>query len=170
MKKNAVEEANIELTEEEQKETARMNERETLDALFKLGNFRNEESERKTIELKRNGATVLSFRIRPISEEENDACLRENSTYKKDKRTGIVTRTKTDQIRYRSHLIYMATIDEDKYIWENRTAWDRFSVLSAPDLISAVLTQGEKTKIIEAISAVSGYGDDYADDEETAKN
>ncbi len=158
------------MSEEIEKENVRMNEKETLEALFALGNYRDDAASRKLVELKRGGKTVLSFRVRPLSEEENDSCLKNNSVHKKDKRTGVVTRIKTDKSRYRSELIYTATVDEDKYIWENRKAWEQYAVASAPDLISAVLQQGEKDRIIAVISEISGYGDEDADEEETAKN
>lgn len=161
-----------EMSKEAEKEFVRMNEKETLDALFMLGNYRDDKENYKTVELRRGGKVVLSFRVRPLSEEENEQCLKENSVHKKDKRTGIINRIKTDRSRYRSGLIYTATVDEDKYIWENRKAWEQYAVASAPDLISAVLQQGEKDRIIEVIAKTSGYedDDDDADEEKTAKN
>ena len=70
--------------------------------------------------------------------------------------------------KFRSWLIYAATVDEDRAkTWDNKQAQEALGVLQGVDMIDAVLLSGEKDRIIDRINEISGYGDDV---EETAKN
>ena len=70
--------------------------------------------------------------------------------------------------KFRSWLIYTATVDEDRAkLWDNKQAQQAFNVLQGVDVIDCVLLSGEKDRIIDRINEISGY-DDEAD--ETAKN
>ena len=70
--------------------------------------------------------------------------------------------------RYRSQLIYEATVDEDREkIWDNKEAWKKLSVLNGIDLVEVVLKAGEKEAILDKLDEISGYQPSV---EEVAKN
>ena len=70
--------------------------------------------------------------------------------------------------RYRSQLIYEATVDEDREkIWDNRAAWNKLNVLNGIDLVEVVLKAGEKDAILEKLDEISGYQPNV---EEVVKN
>jgi len=71
-------------------------------------------------------------------------------------------------VRYRSALIYQATVDEDREkIWNNKDAWKELNVLNGIDLIEKTLLAGEKDAVLELVDKISGY---TATTEEVAKN
>lgn len=163
-----IESNGMEMTKEEKNGFIRKYEDDILGGLLAAGAYKDDDSENKTIQIIRQGAVVLEFRVRPVSEEENAKYQKRNSTYKRNKVSGEKIRTEFDRTRYRSQLIYEATVDEDREkIWDNKAAWNKFAVLNGIDLIDCVLKAGEKERIIDTISEISGFGEEP---EDTAKN
>lgn len=80
----------------------------------------------------------------------------------------------TNTVKYRSALIYEATIQSDREnLWDNKKIWDAlnqkgFQIMNGLDVIEYTLKSGEKDRIIEAIDKLSGYDSDNL--EEVAKN
>lgn len=166
MKKDMID--NTELNEEESRELTRKYEDDILGGLMAAAAFHTDEDDIATINIVRKGATVLSFRIRPLGEEEYLKARKENTVYKRNKQIGTRVADHVDTAKYRSQLIYDATVDDDKRkIWDNREAWNMFAVVNGIDLIDAVLKAGEKDAIIDKLDEISGY---QLSMEETAKN
>lgn len=128
------------------------------------------QQERKVIEIARKGKVFFRFSIRPLTEEEYNACRDKATKYKKNRRLGGIKMPEdTDAARYRSFLIYEATVPEDqKKVWNNKAAWDQLNVLSGVQLIDKVLLPGEKEAVIEQIDKLSGY--DLDDESEEAED
>jgi len=145
-----------------------MNENELLRGLIEAGTEKEKESAYKKIQIKRGGSLRFEFRIRPVSEEESITCHEHATRYAPRKRGQPKKEIETNMAKFRSWLIYTATVDEDrKKTWDNKKAQEALDVLNGVDLIDAVLLSGEKDRIIEEINNISGYGDDMDD---TAKN
>ncbi len=158
----------IELTEEENKGQLRAYENDILKGLLAAANFKTEEDNIHPVEIARNGVVLFTFRIRPLSEEEYQTCKEKNTKYVRNKQLGIRFPENTDSVRYRSALIYQATIDEDREkTWNNKEAWKALNVLNGIDLIDKILLAGEKDAILEIIDKISGY---TVTTEELAKN
>lgn len=119
----------------------------------------------QTIEIARRGKVYFRFRIHPLTEAEYNACRDKATKYKKNRRLGgIKMPEEQDNSRYRSLLIYEATVDEDRAkIWNNKKVWDQLDVISGVQLIDKVLLPGEKEAVIEQIDKLSGY--DLEDDD-----
>lgn len=150
------------------KEQLLMSENDILKGLLELGNERNDEANYKPIEIRRNGRLVLAFRIRPLTEDENQICLRRATKYAANKPGQPKVAIETNASKYRSHMIYTATVDEDrKKIWDNKEAQKQLNVLQATDLIDCVLLAGEKSRIIDIIDSISGWNEEV---DELAKN
>lgn len=146
------------LTKEERQDFLRSYENDILGGLLAAANFREDESEIHPVEIARNGTVFFKFRIRPLSEAEYNRCREKYTTYKRNKQFGIRIPEKTDTERYRSLLIYTATLAEDrKQVWDNREAWRALDVLTAVDLIDRVLKSGEKDAVLDLIDKISGY-------------
>ena len=153
---------------EELKEFTRKYEDDILGGLIAAASYKTDEDDVAQINIVRNDAIVLSFRIRPMSEEEFMKCRKDNTEYKKNRQTGVRVAEKVNAARYRAQLIYAATVKEDREkIWNNRNAWDKLSVATGIDLVEVVLKAGEKDAIIEKLEEISGYQSDM---ETTAKN
>lgn len=157
----------VEMTDEENKAQLRIYENDILKGLLQAAAYKNDEESIKKIEVARNGVVLFSFHVRPLSEEEYQECREKNTKYVRNKQLGIKFPENTNSVRYRSELIYRATIDEDREkIWDNKDAWKALNVLSGVDLVDKILLAGEKDAILEIIDKISGY----TTMEETAKN
>lgn len=110
------------------------------------------------IEIARRGKVLFRFRIRPLSDQEYEEA-REKATVYTRNNLGIRIVQEVNTSRYRSWLIYKATVDEDRRrVWQNREAWKRLGVLSGVDMIDRVLFAGEKDAVVRKIDEISGYG------------
>lgn len=165
-KTNQVED--IELTDEENKAQLRTYENDILKGLLTAANFKTEEDNIHPVEIARNGVVLFGFRVRPLTEEEYQNCKEKNTKYVRNKQLGIKFPENTDSVRYRSALIYQATIEEDRAkVWDNKEAWRRLNILNGIDLVDKTLLAGEKDAVLEVIDKISGYS---ATTEEIAKN
>lgn len=145
-----------------------MDENALLRGLIEAGTEKDNEKTYRQIQIKRGGVLKFVFRIRPVSEEESIACHDHATKFAPRKRGQPKREIETNQAKFRSWLIYTATVDEDrKKLWDNKKAQDALDVLQGVDMIDAVLLSGEKDRVIDVINEISGYGDDM---EETAKN
>ncbi len=145
-----------------------MDENALLRGLIEAGNEKDNESTYRQIQIKRGGVLKFVFRIRPVSEEESIACHDHATKFAPRKRGQPKREIETNTAKFRSWLIYTATVDEDrKKLWDNKKAQEALDVLQGVDMIDAVLLSGEKDRVIDVINEISGYDDDM---EETAKN
>ncbi len=155
-------------TETPTQEEILMNEKDILRGLIEAGTEKDNESAYKKIKIKRGGVLKFEFRIRPVSEEESVACHEHATKFAPRKKGQPKMEIETNTAKFRSWLIYTATVDEDrKKTWDNRQAQEALNVLQGVDMIDAVLLSGEKDRIIDEINEISGYGEDL---EDTAKN
>ena len=161
-------EVTTEMTQEEKNATIRKYEDEILGGLIAAASYKTDEDDIAQIDIVRNGAVVISFRIRPLGEEEYLQCKRDNTVYRKNRNLGTRVADHVDGGRYRSQLIYEATVEEDREkVWNNHRAWEQLNVLNGIDLVETVLKAGEKDAIIDKLDEISGYKPTV---EETAKN
>lgn len=157
--------AGVEIVTEEE---ILMNESELLRGLIEAGTEKEKETSYRKIQIKRGGILKFEFRIRPVSEEESLACHERATKFAPRKRGQPKREIETNIAKFRSWLIYTATVDEDRAkTWDNKKAQEALNVLQGVDLIDAVLLSGEKDRIIDEINEISGYGDDI---NEIAKN
>jgi hypothetical protein len=128
---------------------------------------RDKDQETVKIEVARNGKVYFSFRVRGLTEEEDNACREQASKYVLNKRTGMKIRDNFNPVKYRSLLIYRATVEEDrKRLWDNQEVWAKLNVLAGWQLIDKVLMAGEKDAILAKIEEISGFKDENEEIEE----
>ena len=94
---NLENEAAVEMTEDEKKATVRKYENDILGGLMAAAAYKTDAEEAVPIEIKRNGAVVLSFRIRPMGEDEYLKCKKDNTNYKRNKQLGTRVAESVDQ-------------------------------------------------------------------------
>ena len=166
------EEINMEETEAQMtQEEILMSEGDLLAGLLDLGKSKDESLNYKKISIKRDGVLKLEFRVRPLTEDESQTCLRRAHKYAPTKPGQTKRIIETDSAKYRSYLILTATIDEDrKKVWDNKAAQTQLGVLQSVDMIDRVLLAGEKNRILEVIDEISGFNDETDITGETAKN
>lgn len=163
------EEINIEDDTPQTQEEILLNESEILAGLLTLGKSKDEITNYKKIQIKRDGKVVLEFRVRPLSEDESQGCLCGAHKYAPTKPGQPKRIIETNNALYRSRLIYTATVDEDrKKVWDNKQAQMALNILQGVDMIDVVLLAGEKSRIIDVIDEISGFADEAI--EENIKN
>lgn len=151
-----------------EREEILMSEKDILAGLLALGNTKDDSENYRKVQIKRKGVRLLEFRVRPISEDENQKCFKQATRYAPSKPGQPKKPIETDQAKYRSFIIYTATVDDDRAkVWDNREAMNQLDVMQGVDMIDRVLIHGEKERVLDVINEISGFGDDM---EELAKN
>lgn len=162
-----------EFTAEETKNQMRAFEGDILKGMLEAAKFQTDEV--RNIEVARGGKVFFTFRIRPLSEGEYEKCRKKHTKYVRNKQLGIKMPEDTNSVKYRSELIYTATVEEDrKKTWDNKQLWEALEkmgkgdVLTGTDVIDLVLMPGEKAAIVDQIDDLSGFDNDNL--EEVTKN
>lgn len=129
-----------------------------------------EDAEEETVKLDivRSGKHYFSFEVHPLSDAEVYAIRKKYTKYAKNRARGVKVAEELDMAKYRSSLIYNATIAEDqKKLWNNKSVQEGLRrkgkhIINALDVIDAVLLPGEKENVIDVINDISGYGSEDA--------
>lgn len=140
--------------------------------------YKNDEL--RQIDIVRDGKLYFSFRVHALGEEEANKCRKKYTKYVRNKQIGIKFAEETDNAKFRSSLIYHATVEEDRTkLWDNQQVWEGLRkqgvlVVTALDVIESVLLGGEKDRVIDEINKLSGFDSENLEEvenkmEETAK-
>ena len=138
-----------------------MNEGDILTRLLELEKEADNPENYRTIRIKRGENTKLVFRVRPVTEKESKTCVKRATPMAKNKNV----KPETDWVKYRSWMIYTATVAEDRLkIWDNREAQARMGVMEGWEIIDKVIFAGEKSRIMDIIAEISGFEDNDAEE------
>ena len=160
-----------EYTEEEAKSVIKANEEDFIQGLIDAVGFRDTETQR--IEIVRGGKLLFAFRIHPLNADDYNRCREKQTTYVRTKQLGMSFPENTDSTKYRSEIIYQATVKEDREkLWDNKTIWEALrdrevQIMGPLDVIEYSLLAGEKDRVLEAIDNLSGFDTNL---EEVTKN
>lgn len=158
-----------EMTEKEKQEEILENEEEVLAGLFAALDYVDNDDNELEIVVERKGVKYFKFKIKPLTEKDYQDLRKKHTKYVRNKNTGIKVASEVDSVRYRSELLYRATIPADrKRIWEDKTAMNRANVITPIDMVDKLLLAGEKDAILDQLDRLSGYEDDHL--EEIVKN
>ena len=111
--------------------------------------------------LKENGK-VVPFVIRPLTQEENAALLKQYRKVDKNSGTEIFNR-----IGYNQAMVAAAVVEPDLNSAELQKAW---GVLGPERVLTTMLYVGEYSKLMEEVQKLSGLDTDINDEIEEAKN
>lgn len=113
---------------------------------------------------------VMIFHVQSLREAEYTKIRERNTSYERNQRLGGMRVPRNlDAVRFRSELIYEATVEADrKEFWDNRELCDIYNVMDGIDCVEAVLLAGEKDKVVTVIETLSGFTTEY--DSEAVKN
>ena len=147
--------------QEQRTEETLMNEDDILQGLLDLGKSKEQTDSYRKIQIKRDGKLYIEFRIRPISEDESQECWRTATKYAPRRPNEPKKAIETNASLFRSHVIYTATIAEDKAkTWDNKQAMAAFNIFQGVEMIDRVIHAGEKARIIDVIDEISGFDSD----------
>lgn len=163
---NTVSLEELETTENMSQEEILENEGDLLSNLLDLAKRKEDESFFRKIDIQANGQSKVSFRLRPMTSEDIETCVKQATKPVKNHRGKY--EKEVNQRLYQSILIYEATIPEDqKNIWGNPQLKRALGVLDNFDMVDKLLLAGEKTQVFTVIDEMSGFNQDAVT---TAKN
>lgn len=168
-----------EFSKDETQNQLRTVENDFIAGMLEAAEYRTKET--RKIEIIRDGKLYFSFHIHAVGEEEADRCKKRHTKYVRNKNIGLKFAEETNSPRFRSSLIYNATDEKDRAeLWDNKKVWNGlngqgYPIVSALDVIEAVLLGGEKAQIIEEINKLSGFETENLEEvdqklEDAAKN
>lgn len=135
------------------------------EALLKAAAFKTADENITEVEIKRNGEVLFALHIHPVSDEDIALANKKATKFKDNpqgKKYGKI-QVGFDKAANKSWLIYLATTEEDQAkIWGN-PALKSLGVMEPWQAVDVLLTAGDKLKLLNEISEISGLGDD--DDE-----
>lgn len=146
-------------------------------SLLAAADFKVSDDNITEAEIKRNGNYLFSVHLHPISEP--DARMaRKKATITMPNPNGRKLppiEKDFDTAKFNAWLIYLATTEEDQQkIWGNQAIMQKYSCLQPVETIDILLTLGEKRKLADLVTDISGLDDDDDEDnvdvEEYAKN
>ena len=105
---------------------------------------------------------VVPFVIRPLTQEENAALLKQYRKVDKNSGTEIFNR-----IGYNQAMVAAAVVEPDLNSAELQKAW---GVLGPERVLTTMLYVGEYSKLMEEVQKLSGLDTDINDEIEEAKN
>jgi Phage XkdN-like tail assembly chaperone protein, TAC len=108
----------------------------------------------------------LELRLRPLHQAQLDEadrrCRRVWRTNDRGRREQVA-----DQVELSSWYIWLALVEEDRAIFQDKRMWDRFKVGGAFEVIEKLLYAGEKIKAANAIRRISGIPLTLEDEQES---
>ena len=139
-------------------------------SLLEAADFKTVDDNITEAEIKRNGKYLFSVHLHPLSDPDA-RFARKKATIMMPNPNG----RKLPQIEkefkngvFSSWMIYLATTEEDQQkIWGNPTIMQKFGLMQPVESIDVLLTLGEKQRLLELVTDISGMEDD--DDEETTQ-
>lgn len=146
-------------------------------ALLSAAEYRNSEDNITEAEIKRNGNVLFSVHIHPIGETETRTARKKSTSMMpnpENKKLPPIER-EFNNAKFKSWVIYLATVEEDQQkVWGNSQLMKKYSLAEPWESIDTLLTVGEKNKLFDLVTKISGLDDDddeaYTDEETYAKN
>lgn len=168
-----------EFSVEETQNQLRTKEQDFIAGMLEAADYKKEEL--ILIEIVRGGRLFFSFNIHALGEKEANECRKRHTKYVRNKQIGVKFAEETDNAKFRSSLIYHATTEADRdKLWDNKQVWNGliskgYQIVTALDVIEAVLLGGEKDMIIDEINKLSGFNSENLEEvdeklEEASKN
>lgn len=160
-----------EFSVEETQNQLRTKEEDIIAAMLSAAEYKTEET--VTIKIIRDKKEYFSFKVHALGEEEANQSRKRWTKYVRNKQIGIKFAEETDSSKFRSSLIYKATVDGDRErLWDNKQVWKGliakgYQIVTALDVIEAVLLGGEKDMIIDQINKLSGFNSENIEEVET---
>jgi hypothetical protein len=136
-------------------------EKDLLQTLFDAADFKNEDV--YELDITRKGKVMFTLHVHPISDSDA-AQARKQATKFKDhpqgKKYGKVE-IGFDNSKFKSWLIYLATTEDDQQkIWGNKEFMRKFGLMEPWESIDKILTLGDKSKLLDKITDISGLDDE----------
>lgn len=146
-----------------------------VQALLESAEYKTSEDEVTEVEIKRSGKYLFTVHLHPISEPDARTARKKATQYMPNpngKKLPPIEKD-LDTAKFNAWLIYLATTEEDQQqIWGNKEVMKKYGLAQPVETIDTLLTLGEKRKLADLVTDISGMNDDEdtVDETEYAKN
>lgn len=138
-------------------------------SLFMAANYKKAPENIVEIDITQGGRYLFTLHLHPIGDDDVALATKRSTKYKdhpQGKKYGKIE-VGRDRAAYKSWLIYLATTEEDqKQIWGNRDIMSTFHLSEPWESVDLMLTVGDKAKLLEKITEISGLDDEDEDEAE----
>ena len=139
-------------------------------ALLSAAEYKTDDDNITEAEIVRNKKHLFSVHIDPIADED--------SRFARKKATVMMPNPENRKLppiekefnyaKFKSWMIYLATTEEDqKKIWGNSQVMAKYDLKEPWETVGILLTGGEKNRLYNLITKISGFDDEEFGDEET---
>ena len=144
---------------------------ELIERLFMAAGYKENADNITEIDITRNGMYLFTLHIHPIGDDDVAKANKEAAIMVKNPNGKHLPKIQadSDKSKYKSWLIYLATTEKDqKDIWGNPALMKKLGIYQPWESIDMLLTIGDKAKLLEKITEISGLDDeeDEMDEEE----
>ena len=144
-------------------------------ALLESAEYKTAEDNITIADIKRAGKYLFSVHLHPISDPDARLARKKATSYMPNPNNKKLPPVEKDfdTSKFNSWLIYLSTTEDDQQkIWGNPTIKEKYGLAQPVESIDVLLTLGEKQKLADLVTEISGLGDDEEtiDTEEYAKN
>ena len=138
-----------------------------LASLLEAADYKTSEDEVTKINIVRDKKFLFAIHVRPLSEDDTRVARKKATTYMKNPQGPKLPQIEKDfdNPKFKSWLIYLATIEEDKQkIWGQPTIMQKFGLMEAWESVDILLKAGEKNRVVEEIFKISGFDEEETDE------
>ena len=156
----------------ENAENRQETEMDLVSALLEAAEYKTAEDNITEAAIKRRGKLLFKVKLHPVSEPDARVARKKATTYMPNPNNKKMPPIEKEynHAKFNSWLIYLATTEDDQQkIWGNPAIMQKFGLAQPVDSIDILLTIGEKQKLADLVTDISGLNDDE-EDEETVSN
>ena len=139
-------------------------------SLLKAAEFKTDEENIHAVDIKRNGQLYFTINIHPIGDPDNRTARKKATTYAPHPNGAKYGKIEKDfeSGEAGSRVSCRATTEEDQdRTGGNAGIMQKFDRMEPVESIDVLLTLGEKRKLLDLVTEISGINDDDEMDEET---
>lgn len=136
---------------------------ELIERLFMASKYKEDAENIQPIDITRNGMVLFTLHIHPIGDDDVAKANKESAIKVRNPNGKHLPKIQadSDKSKYKSWLIYLATTEEDqRQIWGNPVLMSKLGIFQPWESIDKLLTLGDKNKLLDKITEISGLDDD----------
>ena len=140
-------------------------------SLLAAAEFKTDEDNITEVEIKRAGKYLFTVRLHPVGDPDARFARKKATTYMPNPNNKKLPPIEKEfnNAKFGSWLIYLATTEADQQkIWGNPAIMQAKGLMEPWESVDVLLTMGEKRKLLDLVTKISGMDDD--DDNEEYEN
>lgn len=151
-----------------------------VSSLLAAADYKTSDDATVEAKIERSGVYYFSVHLHPVSDKDTRFARKKATIYMPNPNNKKLPPIEKDfdTSKFRSWVIYLATAEEDQTkIWGNSAVMQKHNLSEPWESIDVLLAFGEKSKMFDLITEISGLDEDgnvneeeVMDDEEYAKN